>query len=584
MDTNHPNTGPALSPILEHEKDQIKTLILSLMLSASPCIQSRLSEVLAVIGKHHFPKSCPSKGLTPKRFFFWRPFQPPSLAKHIKALLVKRLCGEPKVGLLSEDSGSEPEEALDKSFGFGNNFRAKYKLVKKLGRGAKGHVFSGRGRKGELKDQLVAVKIIPKAKMKTSFCIEEVQREVKILKALSGHKHLLKFYEACEDDNNVYIVTELCEGGDLWDRILPRGGMCSEEEAKAIVKQILSVVSFCHLQGIMHRDIKPENILFTSGGEDAEIKLIDFGASDLIRQDDQRFSDIVGTYIYRAPEVLRESYSVEADLWSIGVITYHLLGGDWPFWAPTRSGTFKLVRRCDPNFDDEPWPSVSPEANDFFKRLLNKIEHKRMTAAGALAHRWLQDESHPDPVPLDYLIYRLVNSYLHSNPLRCAAQKALSKALTEDQLVYLKAQFRLLEPNRDGSVSLENFKMALARNTTNIIDESWVSNIPTEMGSLADRKMYFEEFCSAVIHIRHLEADEGWEQIVSTAFEHFQQEGNRVISHQEFCQELDIRGPKALSSVQNCIRNSDGKLNLTGFIKLLHGRIRKSKHYNIKRH
>ncbi|OMO81143.1 hypothetical protein COLO4_23735 [Corchorus olitorius] len=506
MDSNHPNTGPALSPILEHEKDEIKTLIHSLMLSASPCIQSRLSEVLAVIGKHHFPKSCPSKGLTPKRFF-WRPFQPLSLAKHIKALLVERLCGEPKVGLLSEDSGSKPEEALDKSFGFGNNFKAKYKLVKKLGRGAMGHVFSGRGRKDKLKDQPVAVKIIPKAKMKTSFCIEEVQREVKILKALSGHKHLLKFYEACEDENNVYIVTELYEGGDLWDRILPRGGMCSEEEAKAIVKQILSVVSFCHLQGIMHRDLKPENMLFTSGGEDAEIKLIDFGASDIIRQ----------------------------DLWSIGVITYHLLGGDWPFWAPTRSGTFELVRRSDPNFDDEPWPSVSPEAKDFVKRLLNKSEHKRMTAAGALAHRWLQDESHP-VIPLDYLIYRLVNLYLHSNPLRCAAQKALSKAITEDQLIYLKAQFQLLEPNRDGSVSLENFKMALARNTTDIMDESWVSNIPSAMGSLADGKMYFEELCSAAIHIRHLEADEGWEQIVSTAFAHFEQQGNRVISHQEFCQ------------------------------------------------
>ncbi|OMP13336.1 putative calcium-dependent protein kinase [Corchorus olitorius] len=95
------------------------------------------------------------------------------------------------------------------------------------------------------------------------------------------------------------------------------------------------------------------------------------------------------------------------------------------------------------------------------------------------------------------------------------------------------------------------------------------------MGSLADRKMYFEEFCAAAIHILHLEADEGWKHIVSTAFEHFKQEGNRVISNEEFCKELCITRPSALSSVHDCIRDSDGKLNLFGFIKLLGGSIRR---------
>ncbi|OMO97938.1 hypothetical protein CCACVL1_04407 [Corchorus capsularis] len=151
---------------------------------------------------------------------------------------------------------------------------------------------------------------------------------------------------------------------------------------------------------------------------------------------------------------------------------------------------------------------------------------------------------------------------------------ALSKALTEDELVYLRAQFRLLEPNKDGSVSLENFKMALARNATDVMDESWVPDILSVMGPLGDRKMYFEEFCAAAMHILHLEAVDRWEQIVSTAFEHFEQEGNRVISDEEFCQELGITrkpSPAALSYVQDGIRNSDSKLNLTGYIKLLRG-------------
>jgi serine/threonine protein kinase len=94
--------------------------------------------------------------------------------------------------------------------------------------------------------------------MTTAIAIEDVRREVKLLKSLSGHKYLIKYYDACEDANNVYIVMELCDGGELLDRILARGGKYPEDDAKAIVVQILTVVSFCHLQGVVHRDLKPE--------------------------------------------------------------------------------------------------------------------------------------------------------------------------------------------------------------------------------------------------------------------------------------------------------------------------------------
>lgn len=101
---------------------------------------------------------------------------------------------------------------------------------------------------------------------------------------------------------------------------------------------------------------------------------------------DTRLSDIVGSAYYVAPEVLHRSYSLEGDIWSIGVITYILLCGSRPFWARTESGIFRAVLRADPNFDDLPWPSVSHEAKDFVKRLLNKDYRKRMTAVQALSN------------------------------------------------------------------------------------------------------------------------------------------------------------------------------------------------------
>ncbi|GMP43938.1 hypothetical protein CsSME_00013105 [Camellia sinensis var. sinensis] len=367
----------------------------------------------------------PSPARSTPRKFFKRPFPPPSPAQHIKASLARRFgYARPREGPIPEDvAAAEPDQSLDKNFGYNKNFGAKYELGKEVGRGHFGHTCQARGKKGDLRDLPLAVKIIAKAKMTTAISIEDVRREVKILKALSGHIHLVRFYDACEDANNVYIVMELCEGGELLDRILSRGGRYTEEDAKLIIVQILSVVAFCHLQGVVHRDLKPENFLFSSRNEDANMKLIDFGLSDFIRPD-ERLNDIVGSAYYVAPEVLHRSYSLEADIWSIGVITYILLCGSRPFWARTESGIFRSVLRADPNFDDLPWPYMSAEAKDFVKRLLNKDYRKRMTAAQALTHPWLRSENHP--VPLDILIYKLVKSYLHASPFKRAALKDLS--------------------------------------------------------------------------------------------------------------------------------------------------------------
>ncbi|XP_024024117.1 CDPK-related kinase 3 [Morus notabilis] len=509
----------------------------------------------------------PARASTPGRFFKKR-FAPPSPAKHIKASLAKRLGhGRPKDGPIPEERGVEPEQALDKTFGYSKNLGAKYELGAEVGRGHFGHTCFAKGKKGDLKDHPVAVKIISKAKMTTAIAIEDVRREVKILKSLSGHNNLVKFYDAYEDSNNVYIVMELCEGGELLDRILSRGGRYSEEDAKVIVVQILSVVAFCHLQGVVHRDLKPENFLFASKSEDSDMKLIDFGLSDFIRPD-ARLSDIVGSAYYVAPEVLHRSYSLEGDIWSIGVITYILLCGSRPFWARTESGIFRAVLRADPNFDDLPWPSVSQEAKDFVKRLLNKDYRKRMTAVQALTHPWLRNDNRP--VPLDILIYKLVKTYLHATPFKRAALKALSKALTEDELIYLRAQFTLLEPDADGRISLHNFTMALEQNATEAMRESRVLDVLNAMEPLAYRKMDFEEFCAAAISTHQLEAVERWEQIASTAFHHFELEGNRVISVEELARELNL-GPSTYSILRDWIRNSDGKLSLLGYTKYLHG-------------
>ncbi|KAJ4963583.1 hypothetical protein NE237_023522 [Protea cynaroides] len=512
----------------------------------------------------------PSAKSTPRRFFK-SPFPPPSPAKHIRELLARRH-GSVKPNQAAIPEGSEPESVagLDKSFGFSRHFTNKYELGDEVGRGHFGYTCAAKFKKGELKGQQVAVKVIPKAKMTTAIAIEDVRREVKILRALTGHGNLVQFYDAYEDHDNVYIVMELCEGGELLDRILSRGGKYSEDDAKAVMVQILNVVAFCHLQGVVHRDLKPENFLFTSKDENSQLKAIDFGLSDFVKPD-ERLNDIVGSAYYVAPEVLHRSYGTEADVWSIGVIAYILLCGSRPFWARTESGIFRAVLKADPSFDELPWPTLSSEAKDFVKRLLNKDPRKRMTATQALCHSWIRNNNDVK-VPLDILIFKLMKTYMRSSSLRKAALRALSKTLTVDELFYLKEQFALLEPNKNDSINLENIKAALMKNGTDAMKESRAHDFLASLLALQYRRMDFEEFCAAAVSVHQLEALDRWEQHARCAYELFEKDGNRAIIIDELASELGLGPSVPVHAVlHDWIRHTDGKLSFLGFVKLLHG-------------
>lgn len=511
-----------------------------------------------------------SANSTPKRFFR-KPFPPPSPAKHIRAVLARRH-GSVKPNEASIPEGSEAEGAtgLDKNFGFSKHLARKYELGEEVGRGHFGYTCAARFKKGELKGQQVAVKIIPKSKMTTAIAIEDVRREVKILKSLSGHNNLVNFYDAYEDHDNVYIVMELCEGGELLDRILSRGGKYTEEDARAVMTQILYVVAFCHLQGVVHRDLKPENFLFTSKDEDSLLKAIDFGLSDFAKPD-ERLNDIVGSAYYVAPEVLHRSYSTEADVWSIGVIAYILLCGSRPFWARTESGIFKAVLKADPVFDEPPWPSLSSEARDFVKRLLVKDPRKRMSAAQALSHPWIKNTMDVK-APLDILIFKLMKTYMRSSYLRKAALRAVSRTLTIDDLFYLKTQFSLLEPSKNGTINIENIKEALMKNITNAMKESRIPDLLTSLNALQYRRMDFDEFCAAALSIHQLEALDRWEQHARYAYDLFEKDGNRPIVIEELASELGLSPSVPVHAVlHDWIRHTDGKLSFLGFVKLLHG-------------
>lgn len=219
----------------------------------------------------------------------------------------------------------------------GREIGVRYELGRELGRGEFGTTFLCKDKET---GEEYACKTISKEKLRTAIDLEDVRREVAIMRHLPKHPNVVTLKDTYEDDGAVHLVMELCEGGELFDRIVARGHY-TERAAALVTRTILQIVQMCHKEGVIHRDLKPENFLFSDKKETATLKAIDFGLSVFFKPG-QRFDEIVGSPYYMAPEVLKRNYGPEVDIWSAGVILYILLCGVPPFWA----GWFCLVSDC----------------------------------------------------------------------------------------------------------------------------------------------------------------------------------------------------------------------------------------------
>jgi len=223
-------------------------------------------------------------------------------------------------------------------------------------------------------------------------------REVILLREMK-HGSIVQLVDFFEDADYVHIVTDLCTGGELFDKITKQSSNVdnstpcfAENEAARIMHQILHAVSYMHKKGIAHRDIKPENILFDTEDEDSLIKIIDFGLSRKHFEEfgDSPMTEIVGTPYYIAPDVLKGTgYDKSCDLWSVGVIAYILLAGYPPFNGSDNSEVYNAIRQGRYQFPSSDWAGTSRQSRDFIRRLLQKDPRKRMTAEQALNHPWM---------------------------------------------------------------------------------------------------------------------------------------------------------------------------------------------------
>ncbi|KAK9813078.1 hypothetical protein WJX72_008502 [[Myrmecia] bisecta] len=393
------------------------------------------------------------------------------------------------------------------------------------------------------------------------------ENEINIAKQLRHSLNVARLHEVLEDDRCLYLITELCTGGELGHRI--KKGRYSERDAAHIIRDILQLLAQSHVQNVILRDVKPENLLFLNESEGSPLKAIDFGIARRCASN-QYLSERCGSPVYVAPEVLQKRYSLPADVWSAGIIAYMLLTGRLPWkgeagisvsqlydggegGAFSRRDAFKALMFDELDFESHPWELISAGGRDLVQRMLQKDPAQRITAKAALKHRWLQSEGQgaaPDRPFEDTIVQRLQQFGMYGK-VKQAALKQLVASLPSDSEVVQQFRdvFESGEQASQGSVSYNSLLQVLLGKgfcLTETEGHHLISLLDADGGGSVDE----HEWMAATLDWQKVQESDEWSQWVERLLQ-------AVASDASGCMEItDLK--QVLLSAQ-CPRESDSE-------------------------
>jgi len=319
-----------------------------------------------------------------------------------------------------------------------------------------------------------AVKSLDLGLVETKEGLEQLRDEIFIMCQLD-HPNIVRLEEVYESHSEIYLVQELCVGGELFDRLDEQPDYhYTETECARLIKQMLCAVRYLHSKGIIHRDLKLENFLFSSNAPDSELKMIDFGLSKHFRYGEVQH-EAVGTPYTVAPEVIRGQYDERCDIWAIGVIAFLLFSGDPPFGGCGGPEPLMVVRQniLDGDFEFEPaeiWDLVSDLGKNFVQDLLVTDPKKRPTAREAQKHNWLKmqasrcNEGNRQDNVLNPNVVKALIGFKEFSDMRKLLSEVLSFTLLPDQIKDLRKEFEIMDSDGTGEITLDNLKQVLVSN------------------------------------------------------------------------------------------------------------------------
>ena len=455
-----------------------------------------------------------------------------------------------------------------------------YELLNYIGKGGFGRVYKVRHK---LSNQFRAMKIIKCKADNPHSNSTEILKQINILKTLD-HPNIIKIYEFYSTDKYIYIINELCTGGELFNKIV-EVKYFTESTACFIMRQLLSAVAYCHDKGVIHRDLKPENILIENSEEkDKEyfhIKIIDFGTCEILKK--KKLTEQIGTSFYIAPEVLKNGYNEKCDLWSCGVILYILLCGSPPFYGKNEKEIFQKILDGNVNFKHKIWNKISDDAKNLVIKLLQVDPSKRLSAAEALEDDWFKKNININIIN-EVQNQNNFNIFIQNISEFCAEQKLQQATLAflvhnfapKEELNELKKIFFAFDKNGDGKLSKEEFVTGLTNIDYNFnfgLNEEEKENIDGLIKNIdSDNNGFitFEEFLIASINKEKILTEKN----LKMAFDVFDRDKNGGISHEELKYILGEYNPNAREylwkkMIQQIDLNQDGQISYEEFHKMM---------------
>lgn len=399
------------------------------------------------------------------------------------------------------------------------DIRLYYDISKnELGKGSYGIV-----QLGKIKGTNVqrAIKIIDKSRVSN---VERFKLEVEIMMRLD-HPSILRLYDYFEDKKYIYLVLELCTGGELFDRIIANKYF-GEDEARIIFRQIMKAIYYCHLNGVCHRDLKPENFIMISKNDPYTLKVIDFGLSRTFnngesilvsqgvlspktpdsnsfpkgrRQTRAVLKTKAGTPFYIAPEVLTGNYNEKCDVWSAGVILYILFCGYPPFYGENNKEILEAVKKGKLEFSSSEWKEKSKQSIDIIKRMVTHHE-TRLFSDEVLKHPWMTIKNSKIETTKLKEIYQNMKEYSQLSLIHKTVIYFTARNMYEEELIKLHDYFDFFDPQDKGSISLEHFK-SIAKNSLNVAEKE-AEEVFGGLDIFENKYITYSQFTSAAIHYR----------------------------------------------------------------------------------
>ena len=455
----------------------------------------------------------------------------------------------------------------------------KYKIISTIGSGAFGKVYKV---ENIIMKQIRAMKVVKKDSINFQDDKKQFLKEIEMLMNLD-HPNIIKIFEYYVDDLNYYVIMEFAEGGELYEQINKLKNF-KEKHAAIIMQQLLSAVCYMHSKGIVHRDIKPENIMLESkSSEDLSIKLIDFGTSNFIKNN-QHLSMKIGTPYYIAPEVLKKSYGYECDIWSLGVILYMLLSGTPPFDGFDDQSILQKVKIGKYSLEGESWELISNEAKDLIKKMLTYSPENRISAEDALKHEWfkkfLKFKNTNTHNPLTKEVMSHISAVPFENLRKFNARQKIQRATiaflvhhlcSSDSVKELRDIFRELDTDNNGTLSYNEIKQGFLKYSgKKKISDNEFNKIMSNVDADKNDAIEYEEFIAATINLEELLTDEN----LRIAFNSFDKDGSHELSADEIKGALGLIEEETGKNVINEIikeidLNGDGLISFEEFKHLM---------------